>query len=351
MARKVIRSRHRSDTKILIIYTGGTIGMIQDPVARTLKPFNFNKIVSEIPELKKFNLDIDVISFKPVIDSSNMTPDHWMRIAEIIKKNYHKYQGFVILHGTDTLSYTASALSYLLEGLGKTVVLTGSQLPVKEIRTDAPENLITAIEIASTMVRNKSVVPEVCIYFDYMLLRGNRSSKHSSAKFEAFHSPNYPPLAEAGVDIKFNTQFISTPGRRKFKMNEGFDTSVGHLMLFPGITKEFISNVLGAPGLKALVMETFGSGNGPTAKWFLEQLANSIKNGLIVLNISQCAAGNVTQGKYATSKSLRDIGVIGGSDMTREAALTKLMFLLGQGLKTSDIKKRLKISLSGELTA
>jgi L-asparaginase len=350
MSKKVVRKHQGAGAKILIIYTGGTIGMIQDPIHQTLKPFNFNKIITEIPELKKFNYEIDAISFKPVIDSSNMTPTHWERIADIINKNYSLYDGFVILHGTDTLAYTASALSYMLENLSKTVILTGSQLPVKEIRTDAPENLITAIEIAASKINNRSAVPEVCIYFDSFLFRGNRASKYDSAKFAAFHSPNYPPIGEAGVDLTFNEKFIRSKSVKKLKVISGFDENVGILTLFPGMSQNWLQANLQAKNLKAIILETYGSGNGPTAQWFLDEMAGAIKRGMIILNISQCPAGSVTQGKYATSKALRDIGVIGGLDMTREAAVTKLMFLLGQGKRLSTIKKQLKMNIRGELT-
>ncbi len=351
MARKVVRSRNIAEARILIIYTGGTIGMIQDPKAKALKPFNFNRIISEIPELRKFNLEIDAISFRPVIDSSNMTPGKWEQLAQMLQEHYDQYDGFVILHGTDTLAYTASALSYMFEGLNKPVVFTGSLLPVREIRTDAPENLITAIEIASSRKGNKPAVPEVCVYFDYELFRGNRVSKFSSSQFGAFHSPNYPALAEAGVNIDFRNAYISRFGKGRFKVTGGFCADVGVLTLFPGISREWVRASLSADGLRGVVLQSFGSGNATTASWFLDAISDAVESGMLVLNTSQCPAGKVIQGKYATSKSLRDIGVISGMDMTLEASVTKMMFLLGRDIPLNMVKKHLNSNLKGELTA
>lgn len=351
MARKVVRSGNIAEARILIIYTGGTIGMVQDQKAMALKPFNFNRIISEIPELRKFNLEIDAISFRPVIDSSNMTPEKWEQLAQMIHDHYDLYDGFVVLHGTDTLAYTASALSYMFEGLNKPVVFTGSQLPVREIRTDAPENLITAIEIASSRKGNKPSVPEVCVYFDYKLFRGNRVSKLSSSHFGAFHSPNYPVIAQAGVNINFHAAYITRFGTGRLKVTGGFSSDVGVLTLFPGITKEWVRACLSADGLKGIVLQSFGSGNATTAAWFLDAVSDAVEAGIVVLNISQCPSGRVVQGKYATSKSLRDIGVVSGKDMTLEAAVTKMMFLLGRDIPVKMVKKQLETDLRGELTA
>ncbi len=350
MAKKVTRRRKGSQTRILIIYTGGTIGMIQDPVTMALKPFNFNKILSEIPEIQKFNFEIDAISFRPLLDSSNMEPSTWIRLAESIEEHYNNYDGFVILHGTDTLAYTSSALSYMLEGLTKPVILTGAQLPVKEVRTDAPENLITALEIASTQVKGKPVIPEVAVYFDYSLFRGNRASKYSSSKFEAFHSPNYPALAEAGVNIKFNNLLIINKKEKKFSVKKGMDSNVGLITLFPGISRAWLKSCLSTPGLKAVILQTYGSGNAPTASWFLEEIRQAISSGIYVVNISQCPAGHVKQGKYATSKALSDIGVIGGGDMTLEAATTKVMYLLGQKVTRNQFIRMVSKNICGELS-
>jgi L-asparaginase len=350
MAKKVVRSSSIAEARILIVYTGGTIGMVQDPKAGALKPFNFNRIISEIPELRKFNLEIDAISFRPVIDSSNMTPLLWEQLASIIREHYGRYDGFVILHGTDTLAYTASALSYMCEGLNKPVVFTGSQLPVREIRTDAPENLITAIEIASSRRGKKPAVPEVCVYFDYKLFRGNRVSKLSSSQFGAFHSPNYPLLAEAGVNINFREAYISRFGKGKFTVKGGFSADVGVLTLFPGMKKEWVRSCLSADGLRGIVLQSFGSGNATTAGWFLDEICGAVESGVVVLNTSQCPSGRVVQGKYATSKALRDIGVISGMDMTLEAAVTKMMFLLGRDIPLRSVKKQLETNLKGELT-
>lgn len=334
---------------ILLIYTGGTIGMIRDPKSGQLKPFNFSRLMDEVPELSKFNIDIHTHSFAKPIDSSDMQPEIWMELATLIGKNYNKHDGFVILHGSDTMAHTASALSFMLENLAKPVVLTGSQLPIGTIRTDGKENLITAIEIAAAQKNGKAVVPEVCIYFEYSLYRGNRSNKFNAEHFRAFQSANYPLLAEAGVHINYNTAFIQSPAKGKLKVHTALDRNVAVLKMFPGITPEVVNAILSADKVKAVVLETYGSGNVTTQKWFIDALASAIKKGRIVLNITQCAAGRVEQGRYQTSAQLEKIGVIGGADMTSEAAVIKLMFLLGQ--KPKSIRRDLTRSLRGELTA
>lgn len=334
---------------ILLIYTGGTIGMIRDPKSGQLKPFNFARLMDEVPELSKFNIDIHTHSFARPIDSSDMQPEIWTELAVLIGKNYKKHDGFVILHGSDTMAHTASALSFLLENLSKPVVLTGSQLPIGTIRTDGKENLITAIEIAAAQKNGKAIVPEVCIYFEYSLYRGNRSNKFNAEHFRAFQSANYPLLAEAGVHIVYNTAFIQPPAKSKLKVHTALDKNVAVLKMFPGITPEVVNAILSADKVKAIVLETYGSGNVTTEKWFIDALAKAIKKGRTILNITQCAAGHVEQGRYQTSAQLEKIGVVGGADMTSEAAVIKLMFLLGQ--KSKNIRRDLMRSLRGELTA
>jgi L-asparaginase len=333
---------------ILLIYTGGTIGMKRDPKSGQLKPFNFVRLLDEIPELSKFEIDIHTYSFAKPIDSSDMQPETWIEIAQLIGKNYKKHDGFVILHGSDTMAHTASALSFMLENLAKPVVLTGSQLPIGTIRTDGKENLITAIEIAAAQKNGKAIVPEVCIYFEYSLYRGNRSNKFNAEHFRAFQSANYPLLAEAGVHINYNLPHIASAPKANLKVHTQFDKNVAILKMFPGISSNVVDAILNIDGLKAVVLETYGSGNVTTEKWLSDALARAIKKGLVVLNITQCAAGRVEQGRYQTSAQLEKIGVIGGADMTSEAAVIKLMFLLGQKSKT--LKKDLQRSLRGELS-
>jgi len=337
-------------SSILIIYTGGTIGMVKDEESGALKSFDFDSLLKEIPEIKKFGHQIDVHSFDTPIDSSNMQPQHWLSMAEIIYNGYNEHDGFVILHGSDTMSYTASALSFMLENLSKPVILTGSQLPIGEIRTDAKENLLTAIEIASSYKNGKAIVPEVAIYFEYDLYRGNRSTKSNAEDFEAFTSPNYPVLAQAGVSLKFNRNDIYKPNDKKLKINKFLDQNIATIKLFPGITEQYIFSILHIPNLKAIVLETFGSGNASTELWFINLLLEAINKDIIVLNISQCEGGAVNQGKYETSSALSKIGVISGKDLTYEAAITKLMYLLGTDLTTSEIKVWLQKSLRGEIS-
>jgi L-asparaginase len=324
--------------------------MMQDARSGELKPFDFRSLTKEIPELSKFDVSLSSISFEHPIDSSNMHPDIWSELATMIKKNYEKYDGFVILHGSDTMSFTASALSFMLENLAKPVVLTGSQLPIGIIRTDGKENLITAIEIASSKKNNKPVINEVCIYFEYKLYRGNRTLKYNSQHFDAFKSPNYPCLAEAGVDIKYNrTALLKTP-TNALKVHTKLENDIAVLKLFPGISKKITAAIMRTPGIKAIILETFGAGNASTKEWFLDEIKTAIKKGIVILNVTQCNEGQVVQGMYETSSALKKLGVIGGADLTFESAVTKLMFLLPQKLNKKQIEKALQQDLRGELT-
>ncbi|WP_291403624.1 type I asparaginase [Daejeonella sp.] len=336
-------------TNVLIIYTGGTIGMINDPKSGVLVPFNFEQITDHVPELKRLKYKFKVHSFDPLIDSSNMSPEVYKEIAQLIEKEYENYDGFVVLHGSDTMSFTASALSFMIENLTKPVIFTGSQLPVNGIRTDAKENLITALEIAAEKRKGKAMVPEVCIYFDYKLFRANRSFKYNSEKFEAFRSPNYPVLAEAGVYLRFNRNDILKPSDEPIKFHTKLDSAIGILKLYPGISPEIVKSALSA-NCKAIIMETFGSGNTSTQKWFLDQLRDAIKAGKLILNISQCKVGTVELGRYETSRELKEMGVVNGYDMTFEAAVTKLMYLLGNVKSNKKIAEYLETDLRGELT-
>ncbi len=337
-------------TTILVIYTGGTIGMIKDAETGALRPFDFEQVYEQMPQLKSFNYEIDFISFDPLVDSSNMKPEMWVRLAKLIKEHYGRYDGFVVLHGSDTMAYTASALSFMLENLNKPVVLTGSQLPMGMIRTDGRDNFLAAIEIAAATEEDTPIVPEVCIYFENRLMRGNRTTKQNAENFDAFASGNYPLLAEVGVYIRYNRHKILKPNFKNLKIHTQIECNVSILKLFPGISENVVHNTVRIPGLKALILETFGSGNAPTDAWLLNCLKQAIDNGLIVFNVTQCQSGSVEMDKYETGRQLEKIGVLSGGDITTESALTKLMYLLGSGLPRPRILELLQTAIRGEMS-
>lgn len=325
--------------------------MVQKSANGTLVPVKFDHIQEEVPDLDRLGYNLQVVTFTPPIDSSNMTTSIWIKIASTIERNYHKYDGFVILHGTDTMAYTASALSYMFENLDKPVVLTGSQLPIGILRTDGKENLITAIQIAAAKRNGMAIVPEVCVYFNSRLFRGNRISKRHADDFSAFSSVNYPPLAIAGVEIKyFQENIFHSPNKGILKVRTQFDENVVVLKFFPGIGRMVFENILNIPGLRGVVLESFGSGNIPNNRWMISLIKNAIKRKIIFLNITQCQGGAVDMRRYETGIELQNAGVVSGKDMTTEAAITKLMFLLGQGLEIEEIKLHLNKSLIGEIS-
>jgi len=335
---------------VLLIYTGGTIGMMADPRTGVLRPMDLAHLEEQVPELERMNIRLESVAFEKPIDSSDMRPTDWVHIARLIRDGYEGFDGFVVLHGSDTMAYTASALSYLLEGLSKPVILTGSQLPIGTIRTDAKENLITAIEIAAAQdEQGRALVPEVAIYFEYRLLRGNRTVKVHAERFEAFRSPNWPVLAEAGVHIRYDRAAILPQRQGPLKVHETLDDHVAVIRLFPGIRAEWVRHALATPGLRAVVLTTFGSGNGPTDPGFISALHHARDRGIELLNVTQCVGGRVEQGRYVTSRTFNELGVVPGADITIEAAVTKAMFLLGRGLGGEAFATAFTTPLAGEM--
>ncbi len=345
-----MQSAMSTKPKILLIYTGGTIGMVKDYKTGALKAFNFDKLLKNIPELRLLDCEISTASFKEPIDSSNMNPDYWVELCSIIESNYNDFQGFVVLHGSDTMSYTASALSFMLENLGKAVIFTGSQLPIGDLRTDAKENLITAVQLAALCKRGQPVIKEVCLYFEYKLYRANRTTKLSAEHFEAFDSPNYPSLATSGVHLTINDEVLWRAGRKAFKVHKKLVRDVLLLKMHPGISESMVLAMLDIPNIKGVIIETYGTGNTTTKAWFIEAIKNTIARGIPVVNVTQCITGSVQMGNYETSVTLKKIGVISGKDLTTEAAIVKMMYLLGQELGSKVFKSVYETSLRGELS-
>ncbi|MCD2258585.1 asparaginase [Psychroserpens luteolus] len=336
---------------ILLVYTGGTIGMIKDPETGALKSFDFKNLLERIPELKLLDCNIETISFDDPIDSSNMNPKYWVQIAEIIEEEYHNFDGFVVLHGSDTMSYSASALSFMFENLAKPIIFTGSQLPIGDLRTDAKENLITSIQMATLQRAGKPVIREVGLYFEYKLYRGNRTTKINAEHFEAFESLNYPHLAESGVHLNVEYDDLFKPNtRKKLVVHKQFETNILLVKLFPGISETILKPLFNSAAVKGIVLETYGAGNTTTEAWFIDLLKQTIKRDIPIINVTQCSGGSVLMGQYETSTQLKSIGVISGKDITTEAALAKLMFMLGENVSIKTFKTIFETSLRGEMS-
>ena len=341
--------RTNDKSAVLLIYTGGTIGMKDN--GNGLVPFNFDGILEEVPELRKFTFRMDSVTFDPLIDSSDVEPGMWVRLAEMVRSRYDAYDGFVVLHGTDTMAYSASALSFMLEGLGKPVIFTGSQLPVGSLRTDGRENLVSAIEVAAAKEPDGSAtVPEVAIWFDSKLIRGNRATKVNATAFNAFRSPNIPPLAEAGINIRYNRSLILHPQSSGLRLHTALDTRVAILKIHPGITEQVARNVLLGEGIRAVILETYGSGNAISKPWFTDIVRESASQGKILLNVTQCLAGDVDMNLYATGKALSDAGAVSGGDLTTEGALAKLFVLMGEYTDNEKVKALLGENMRGEIS-
>ena len=338
--------------KILIIYTGGTIGMIENPATHSLHPFDFDALMENVPKVQLLEYDIDNIQFHPPIDSSNMSPQHWTDIARAIEENYDTYDGFVVLHGTDTMAFTASALSFMLENLSKPVIITGSQLPIGEVRTDGEENLITALQVAAATDQNgEAMVQEVAILFENYLWRGNRSTKMSADNFNAFKSNNYPTLAHIGLGITFHEEALyRLPCKRPLKVHYDMDPNVMTIDLHPGITTSTLSHLLHTPNIKGIVLKTYGAGNSPSEPWFTELISEATNRGIVILNVTQCVNGGVNDTLYETGNCLSKAGVVSGHDITTEAAITKMMYLFGLGLAPETVKKYLRSTICGEVS-
>ena len=336
---------------VLLIYTGGTIGMIENLETGALEPFNFSHLRSNVPEMKRLNFHVDTYIFEPLIDSSEISPTKWREMVQVVKANYDKYDGFVILHRTDTMSYTASALSFMFDNLTKQIIFTGSQLPIGKLRTDGKENLITALEIAADKnIDGHPVVPEVCIYFQNLLLRANRTTKINAENFNAFTSANFAPLAEAGVNIRYNHSKVLKPDYSKdVDFYESLDDSIAVLKIFPGIPPQILSAVLNAENIKAVVLETYGSGNALSDKWFLSELENAVKRDIVIVNVTQCLYGLVAMHRYETGQSLLKAGVVSGFDMTTEAAIAKLMYLFGLKKTPGEVRELMQVPQRGEM--
>lgn len=337
-------------SKVLLIYTGGTIGMIKDYETGALKAFDFDDLLQHVPELKLLDHQIDTFSFEEPMDSSNMNPFYFTKMANVIEKHYEDYDGFVVLHGSDTMSYSASAMSFMLENLNKPIIFTGSQLPIGDLRTDAKENLITATQLAGLKKNGKMVITEIGLYFEYKLYRGNRTSKVSSEHFNAFDSPNYPPLVVSGVNLNVNYPLLKKGNnKRKLIVHKKMDDNVLILKLFPGINEKILKQILSVEGLKGIILETYGAGNSSSEDWFVDILKQTIDRGVYIVNITQCVAGSILMGKYETSTRLKEIGLISGKDLTTEAAVTKMMYLLKQNLSPKVFKTIFETSLRGEM--
>lgn len=340
------------NTRVLLIYTGGTIGMVENLETGALEAFNFSHLKSNVPEMKRLNFNVEVYLFDPPLDSSEISPEKWQGIAKVVEDNYSNYDGFVILHGTDTMAHTASVLSLMFENLTKPVIFTGSQLPIGKLRTDGKENLITALEIAADKdEQGRPIVPELCVYMQNLLMRGNRTIKVNAENFSAFNSPNYPYLAEVGVDIRYHDKFILTPDYSKpVCFNYRLDDNVAILKLFPGIKEGVVRSILEVPNLRGVVLEAYGSGNALRDPWFVDALQKAIDKGIVIVNVTQCLHGHVEMHRYETGQHLEKLGVASGHDITTEAALAKLMILLGNGKSSTEISRLMSTSLRGELT-
>lgn len=337
-------------SKILLVYTGGTIGMIKNPETGALTAFNFDELLSNIPELKLLEHDISTVSFEEPVDSSDMDTTDYVKLANLIEENFEDYDGFVVLHGSDTMSYTASVISFMFENLKKPIIFTGSQLPIGDLRTDAKENLITSIQLAGLKEQGKTVIKEVGLYFEYKLYRANRTTKVNAEHFEAFESANFPPIAESGVNLKINYEKLLKPNmRKKMVIHKSLNDNILILKLFPGINYDTLHHIFNTPHVEGIILETFGSGNAKTDKWFVDLLKDLVGRGVYVVNVTQCVGGGVLMGKYATSEGLKRLGIISGGDITTEAAVGKMMYLLNKNLGPKVFKTIFETSLRGEM--